>query len=469
MAREKGMGNLQREKGGRWTARIGVDGRRIARSARTRNKAAAEKLLERMLAPLGRGAGAVPLSEAWSAYERSPGRREQSAATLASKRVIWVRFAEWLDAVHPEITAVEGLTAEAAAEYVRVFRIGRAAGTVNNTVCTLREIWRCVAGRGNGREGELVGGGVGELGRVGVGAGDPWAGVRLLPDDSHARRSFELEELERIMAAAGRAGREWRMLFAVGMHTGLRLGDCCLLSWKEADLERGLIQVVPRKTKRFAGGRPVTIPIHPALAVLLAEAAASSGNQSPDQTGNRANEQGEGYAMPQLAGWYLHERWRVSKGLGEIFAEAGIRTSVTLAGRARATPDATFHSLRHTFVSFAANAGVPLPVVGAIVGHTSTAMTRHYYHESEDALRRAVAAVPEIGGEPESGESDTPQGKIPPPILPRQAQSSIDATQHGATGQDPSKRLKRLAKCLKQGLITQDEYAAQRAAIIASI
>ena len=465
MAREKGMGNLQREKGGRWTARIGVDGRRIARSARTRNRAAAEKLLERMLAPLGRGAGAVPLSEAWNAYERSPGRREQSAVTLASKRVIWVRFAEWLDAVHPEITTVEGLTAEAAAEYVRVFRIGRAAGTVNNTVCTLREIWRCVAERGKWRVDGL----------------DPWAGVRLLPDDSHARRSFELDELKRIVAAADRAGREWRLLFAVGMHTGLRLGDCCLLSWKEADLERGLIQVVPRKTKRFAGGRPVTIPIHPALAELLAEAAASSGNQSPDQTGKGTDGQGDGYVMPLLAGWYLHERWRVSKGLGEIFAEAGIQTSVTLVGRARATPDATFHSLRHTFVSFAANAGVPLPVVGAIVGHTSTAMTRHYYHESEEALRRAVAAVPEIGGEganvvhPAAGEPPTPRGEH----AAARSESSPCRTGGPATvptksGQGvrsapPAVRLKRLTKCLKQGLITQEEYAEQRAAIIASI
>ena len=54
-------------------------------------------------------------------------------------------------------------------------------------------------------------------------------------------------------------------------------------------------------------------------------------------------------------------------------------------------------SLRHTFVSFAANAGIPLHIVQAIVGHESTAMTRHYYHENEKALRRAVSSIPTIG------------------------------------------------------------------------
>ena len=55
---------------------------------------------------------------------------------------------------------------------------------------------------------------------------------------------------------------------------------------------------------------------------------------------------------------------------------------------------ATFHSLRHTFVSFSANAGVPLHIVQSIVGRESTAMTRHYYHEKIDALKSAVAAIP---------------------------------------------------------------------------
>ena len=68
-------------------------------------------------------------------------------------------------------------------------------------------------------------------------------------------------------------------------------------------------------------------------------------------------------------------------------------TSIKIEGRRHKTPEATFHSLRHTFVSFAANAGVPLHIVQSIVGHESTAMTRHYYHENHAALKRAVAGI----------------------------------------------------------------------------
>ena len=68
--------------------------------------------------------------------------------------------------------------------------------------------------------------------------------------------------------------------------------------------------------------------------------------------------------------------------------------SVRIEGRRNRTPEASFHSLRHSFVSFAANAGVPLAIVQSIVGHCSTAMTRHYYHENLSELKRAVQALP---------------------------------------------------------------------------
>ena len=93
---------------------------------------------------------------------------------------------------------------------------------------------------------------------------------------------------------------------------------------------------------------------------------------------------------------YSRARWNVSHEIAKIFKKANIITSVQLEGRRKRAPEATFHSLRHTFVSLAANAGVPLHIVQSIVGHESTAMTRHYYHESIDALRSAVSAIPTI-------------------------------------------------------------------------
>ena len=93
---------------------------------------------------------------------------------------------------------------------------------------------------------------------------------------------------------------------------------------------------------------------------------------------------------------YNQARYKVSHVIERIFKAANIVTSVRIEGRRNLTPDATFHSFRHTFVSMAANAGVPLHIVQSIVGHESTAMTRHYYHENVEALRGAVNAIPSL-------------------------------------------------------------------------
>lgn len=54
------------------------------------------------------------------------------------------------------------------------------------------------------------------------------------------------------------------------------------------------------------------------------------------------------------------------------------------------------HSFRHTFVSFCANAGVPLAVVSEIVGHGNPAMTRHYSHISIESKQTAISSLPQL-------------------------------------------------------------------------
>ena len=467
MAREKGTGNLQKEKSGRWTVRVGIGGKRFSRSTRTKDRAKAEEFLNRFLSPFGLGDRTIPLAEVWREYEKSPNRKEQADSTMNSKRVVWMRFAEWIEDNHIEITQLKQLSAEAVAEYLRVFRIGHTASTYNNHVCVLREICRVVADKAGVVE-------------------DPWTGVRLLPDDSHTRREFTVNELKRIMDAATRQGAEWRLLFALGMYTGLRLGDCCRLEWASVNLERQVIQVIPSKTKKYAHGRPVTIPIHPSL---LAELVEGNGKREEGKEGIREEEEicviaalsslpssplplpSSPYVLPQMAAWYSTCHWKIDQGLKAILADAGIAASVRLEGRRSATPDATFHSLRHTFVSFSANAGVPLPVVASIVGHTSTAMTRHYYHENEDALRAAVNAIPSLDaltrreegrGKREVGIGMRDEKDHSPSPIPRSPECRTAAL-------SPAQRLRRIDRYFAKGIITQDEYTAQRAAIVATM
>ena len=176
-------------------------------------------------------------------------------------------------------------------------------------------------------------------------------------------------------------------------------------------------------------------------------------------------------------------------------------------------------------MSFATNSGVPLPVVQSIVGHHSSAMTRHYYHANEEALRKAVDAVPDFeetsrGGngaerrqEPAVREAtparasarpslrrrqEPPQERVepqpvqrpmvaapppqPPPPPPRAApepprvaqvppKPPLPAPAKPAVpggGRSLVERMKEAMTLYKEGMITEDEFNALRRQILAT-
>ena len=464
MAREKGMGSLQLEKSGRWTMRVGINGKRYSRTTRTTDREKAEKFLERFLGPLGLGSRRLPLADVWLEYVKSPDRRDLAQSTLNAKRLVWMDFARWMEHHHLEVGNLAEVTHEAIAEYLACIRAEVCASTYNARICVLREIFHVLAAKAG-----LV--------------DDPWEGVRLHADDCHSRRELTLDEIERLMKAAAKAGSEWKRLFTIGIFTGLRLGDCCCLAWNSVNLERGVIQLIPTKTRKHAHGQPVTIPIHPQLKaeleVVSCELGAVSSGKGEvvsdrinkiDKIGSVENGRARGvYVNPTLADYYKNSKWRISHGLELIFKAAHIETSVKIEGRRTRTPEATFHSLRHTFVSLAANAGVPLPVVQSIVGHSSTAMTRHYYHENEDVLRQAVAAIPAIGREGMSDEDFGMRGAGFSDRINRIDRIKKEGKGKRERSASVPARLRRLDKYLDQGLITQEEHVVQRARILAEL
>ena len=350
--------------------------------------------------------------ESWTRYEASSAAARLAPSSRRAKLRAWRHFAAWMRESHPDVSGPRDVTRSMAEEYLESFRPGRSPVTCNLRICALREMFRFL----------LEGCGDARL--------NPWSGVRLCARDGYTRRELSLDEVRRLLAASGYYGREWSMLFSIAIYTGMRLGDCCRLTWDAVSLASSVIRIVPQKTRRRLSGRTVTIPLHPELSALL------SGVPSDSRSG---------FVLRSIALDFTMRRWSVSRRLGRIFSMAGISTSVMLEGRSRRTPSATFHSLRHTFVSIAANAGVPLATVQSIVGHTSAAMTRHYYHPSEDALRRAVNAIPPVTAAAKAMRS----GPSPEPRFCR--------------------RLGEVEKALRRGLIDAQEYGDLRRRILAEV
>jgi site-specific recombinase XerD len=51
------------------------------------------------------------------------------------------------------------------------------------------------------------------------------------------------------------------------------------------------------------------------------------------------------------------------------------------------------HDLRHSYASLAISVGVPLKVVGDLLGHSAIATTNRYAHLYDDDLKIAVGKV----------------------------------------------------------------------------
>ncbi len=426
-------GSLQLERGGVWTMRVSVGGKTCSRSSGVKDQAKARAKLARFVREMERacasGARPGPLAGEWTRYRKLAGSERLTPAMSASRRRAWRKFAEWMGAAYPDVRAAHGVTRQMAEEYMAAFGADHSAVTFNLCAGCLKNIFRVLLKSGPGPAGP-----------------NPMDGVPRRFADTYSRRELTADEVRRVIIAAGREGGEWPLLFAIAVYTGLRLGDCCRLRWENIDLARGIIQVVPQKTRRHACGRVVTIPLHDRLTAALKAAQGESRG---------------GFVLPGTAEKYAAERWRISKGIDLVFDGAGIVKSVQYKGRSRLTPSATFHSLRHSFVSFAANAGVPLAVVQAIVGHTSAAMTRHYYHANEPALRRAVEAIPSFTGD--GGETaDAKAGSAP-------AGTATGCA--GAARRQPSiaRRLASAKKLLSAGLISVQEYSDMRERILAAV
>ena len=399
--RARGTGTLQREPSGIYTIRAVINGHHVAKTTGTRDHDEALKKLEEFMAPFvrrdklmalkmleARVAGVekreeieeenrsqMLLCNSWWYYIDSCRRRDVSQSTLASKKNVWGNFVNWIGLVYEENMEVRSVTPEIAEAYLLYLKRCVSPTTWNNRLCYLREIYRVVMDRAKAKV-------------------NPFDGVPLLPKDCHSRRELAPVEIRRLLAEAERRGSCWRTLVLTGLYTGLRLGDCCRLTWEKVNLEREIIQLIPSKTRRISPNRIVTIPIHPHLAKIyqklsVARGSAEGGEKKPSGGSAEPN-----YILPEIGKMYTQSTHRVSFNLEKIFKAAGIQMSVEVDGRRCKVPEATFHSLRHTFVSMAANAGIPLHIIQSIVGHESTAMTWHYYHEDEGMLREAIASIP---------------------------------------------------------------------------
>ena len=177
---------------------------------------------------------------------------------------------------------------------------------------------------------------------------------------------------------------EIRVIYYIGMYTGQRLKDCVLLQWQNIDMDRKRIYV-----KQFKTGKEVTIPMAEELFQVLTEALEWREDQ---------------YVCPKSAARYNKQN-REGKNVGNnlvnidvlrVIRWIGLEPSISVPGRNKKMTVYGFHSLRHSFASFCAEAGVPKAVLLSILGTDSDIADKYYTHVGEDAQQLAITAISDI-------------------------------------------------------------------------
>ena len=382
----------QKEPNGVYYFRYQVNGARKAISLKTRNKQEAVKEAAKHVPLLQATSSeviaahvqyvrnlATPeknllLSQAWEEYEKSPARATPATVSEAlAYKSTFLEFVAWVNDPAVTLRDITGAMAMRYADSMRELNI--AVSTHNRKLKRIRKVFN-VLKEYHTEE-------------------NPFNSAVLYRKEREEREqdvhrlSFTREQEEQLREVLDddrfkvMNKPEVKVVYYLGMYTGQRMKDCVLLRWSKINLEMRRIWV-----KQFKTGKEVTIPIAPPLLEVLQVALAWKKSDADYVCPNVAVRYNKTNAVGKNVGNNL-----VNIDMLRVIKWIGLEPSVTVPGRDKKVTVYGFHSLRHSFASYCAAAGVPQATVVSILGADSEVITRYYTHVGDDAQRQAIAAV----------------------------------------------------------------------------
>ena len=215
---------------------------------------------------------------------------------------------------------------------------------------------------------------------------NPVAAVRPPKDQSSERDVFTHDDVRMLLDAS--PSLEWQTLILFGYFVGARLSDCVHMRWENINPEKKVIIYEQKKT-----GKKVIVPMHYHIIEHL----------------NYLMEFGvDGFLCPTLANKTPGGKHGLSESFKRIVNRAGIDPGIIQGKGIRKFTKRTFHSLRHSFNSALANAGVTEEIRMKLTGHSSKAMNDRYTHLSVGPLKTAMDTFPLFTAKPPESEAVQP-------------------------------------------------------------
>lgn len=319
-------------------------------------------------------------SDLWTAYTASP-----AYAAVTSKRKpvvdgIWHQFIDHVLTSRGDVE-VQALTSTDIAGWLDVRSQGRSPKTYDELLRVVRQVYK------------------GILSRTGLQA-NPALEVPARRKQCISRKPYSRDDVAKMVATATKGvltipyryktrlkdgtsktvvidrpckiphHDEVALAILLGAYCGMRLGDAVAVN--ASQYQGGCIRYTPAKTV-VSSGKEVVVPVvHGGLKEAL--------------------ERCHGWLTPHLLEWHRRCPSDVCRLFKRVFRACGFQVDEERDGCRRASTGG-FHALRHSFVTWAAERGVPIDTVAACVGHSSTITTKIYNHVSAERKARELAAL----------------------------------------------------------------------------
>ncbi len=190
---------------------------------------------------------------------------------------------------------------------------------------------------------------------------NPVKGLHRNPEQRRTRY-LSGDELQRLFSVlASHQNQKSANAIRLLLLTGARRGEMMRATWDQFDLEAGIWIKPSAHTKQKKEHR---IPLSAPALQLLSDMKVKAGSTPLVFPG-------------RVPGEPLTDMKNLWAG---VCKKAEIR-------------DCRIHDLRHTYASILASAGMSLPVIGALLGHTQPNTTARYSHLFDDPLREATERV----------------------------------------------------------------------------
>lgn len=300
----------------------------------------------------------LPLNAVWDSFRTDPNKPQCNAEQMRDYERCWFRFRQWLRDQYPCCINIQDVQYRPhVMAYVRHLEgAGLSPNRFNKILNFIGVVFATL-----------------EMSTLHDNPFRPVHKKKLMPE---GRRELSLAELK---AVCEPLTGELKVLFAVGIYTGMRLKDAVHLTWGSVNLRRDLLTVTPYKT-RGSSNAMVKVPIHPVLKAILTD---------------KPEAKRSGYVMPGLVADYARHRSLVSRQVQAAFTAAGITTQSAPEQGKNTVCRVGFHSLRHSFITVCEESGIPAAVVASLVGWSSLNMRQVYTHVGVDAARAAIMVLPD--------------------------------------------------------------------------